>query len=239
MIRLLAAEASRRAQPSASKITQWPPKDAMNDQREFRRVPCQLDAICETIEGTPPVIASFPGSVLNLSCLGAGLAVSRQFRHTAPLFLKISDPTKTFWCGRSARVIHTFQAPLLLGCQFTARLSDSELQTLLGAIPAPERRMNPRFVPSTETLRHLTVTIKDHDLPVILNDISVGGMRIVVKQPFAQGAKLQVRLSNTTTNIHLTLMFQLLHVQKVGANWCLGGMLHEKITNQDLLLLLV
>jgi hypothetical protein len=79
----------------------------MDEQRELRRIPSQLEAICETIEGTPPKLTSFPASVVNLASTGAGLAVAEQFQQGALLFIKLPDPTKSFWCGRSARVVHT------------------------------------------------------------------------------------------------------------------------------------
>jgi hypothetical protein len=212
----------------------------MDEQRELRRIPSQLDAICETIEGIPPKLTSFPASVVNLACNGAGLAVTGQFQQGAMLFIKLPDPTKSFWCGRSARVIHTKRQAnqLLVGCQFTAKLTDGELYTLLGKKPAPERRMNPRFVPSPDTLSHLTIKIKGHDAPVILSDISVGGMGVTVSQPFASGSRLHVDLINTENETHCVSLFQVLHVKNVGANWGLGGAFVEKIANQDLLMLL-
>jgi hypothetical protein len=212
----------------------------MDEQRAFTRIPFQLDATCETLEGTPPALVCCPATVMNLASTGVCLAVSRQFQQGAMLFLKLPDPTKTFWCGRSARVIHTNTHPshLLVGCQFTAPLTEGELHILLGHKPAPERRMNPRFVPSYETLGHLTVKLKDHDVPVILNDISVGGIRLVVSQRFAEGVQLQVELTNTANGTHCVLLFRLLHVRKVGTNWTLGGAFVEKMPNQDLLMLL-
>src|SRR5204863_86293 len=93
----------------------------------------------------------------------------------------------------------------------TAPLTDGELHTLLGTMPAPERRLNPRFVPSSETLSHLTIKLKDHDLPMILNDISVGGMRVVVRQPFVKGTELEVDLINKVTKTHCVVLFRLLH----------------------------
>src|SRR5437879_5768773 len=98
----------------------------MDEQRALNRIPCLLDATCETFEGTPPTLISCPATAMNLTGTGVCLAVGRQFQQGAMLFVKLPDPTKTFWCGRSARVIHrkTLPAHVLLGCQFTAPLTE-------------------------------------------------------------------------------------------------------------------
>ena len=212
----------------------------MNENRKLCRFPCNLEATCETIEGTPPAHISSPVTVLNLSTSGVCLAVSRQFQQGAVLFLKLPNPNKTYWCGRSARVMHTQSLPakLLLGCQFTVPITESELHTLLGHVPAPERRMNQRFVPSSDSLGHLVVRLVDHDTPVILNDISVGGICLAVHQQFAEGTLLQAELANTVSGTHCVMPFRLLHVRKVGTNWTVGGTFLEKMTNQDLVALL-
>jgi PilZ domain len=214
--------------------------DEQQEQRRARRVQCSLEATCETFEGSPPALVSCPATVVSLSMVGATLAVSRQFQHKAMLFLKIPDPTKTFWCGRSARVVHTQSAPnhFLTGCEFTAPLIESELHTLLGHKSAPERRMHPRFVPSPETLERLEIKLVDHNFPVLLRDISVGGICLVVPNRFAEGARLHVELTNASSGTHCALSFRLLHVRKVGTNWSLGGPFLEKFSNQDLLTLL-
>jgi len=212
----------------------------VNENRKLSRFPCNLEATCETIEGTPPAHISSPVTVMNLSTSGVCLAVSRQFQQGAVLFLKLANPNKTYWCGRSARVIHTQSLPakLLLGCQFTVPITESELHTLLGHGPAPERRMNHRFVPSSDTLGHLVVKLRDHDMPVILNDISVGGICLAVNQQFADGTLLQAELTNTVNGTHCVMPFRLLHVRKAGTNWTVGGGFLEKMVNQDLLALL-
>src|SRR5260370_27977644 len=99
----------------------------MDEQRAWSRVPCQLGATCETFEGIPPILASYPATVMNLSSTGVCLAVSEQFQQGSMLFLKLPDPTKAFWCGRSACVVHTKALPthLLLVCQFAAPLTES------------------------------------------------------------------------------------------------------------------
>lgn len=212
----------------------------MDELRELRRIPCHLDGICETIEGLPPTILACPARVVNLSISGACLSVDRQFPHGTMLFLKLPDPTKAFWCGRSAHVVHTkTRSPnVLLGCHFTAPLTVGELQTLVGQTPAPERRVHPRFVPSPETLKRLVVKLQDHEGPVLLNDISVGGICLVVKQPIAEPAQLQVELTNTANGCHCQAVLRLFHVRKSGTNWVLGGGFLEKIANQKLLTLL-
>jgi len=153
------------------------------------------------------------------------------------LFLKLPNPNKTYWCGRSAHVIHTQALPakLLLGCQFTIPITESELHILLGHVPAPERRTNQRFVPGSDTLM---VKLKDHDMPVILNDISVGGICLAVHEQFAEGTLLQAELANTVNGTHCVMPFRLLHVRKAGTNWTVGGVFLEKMANQDLLALL-
>jgi len=177
---------------------------------------------------------------MNLSTSGVCLAVSRQFQQGAVLFLKLSNPSKTYWCGRSVCVIHTqaLSAKVLLGCQFTVPIPESELHTLLGHVPAPERRTNQRFVPSSDTLGHLVVKLKDHEMPVILNDISMGGMSLVVHERFAEGTLLQVELVNTVNGTHCVMPFRLHHARKAGTNWAVGGAFLKKMANQDLVALL-
>jgi PilZ domain len=214
--------------------------DERKELRGGRRIPCRLEAICETIEGTPPALICCPATVMDLSIAGVSLVISRQFLEGTMLFLKLPDPTATFWCGRSARVIHTkkLSTNVLIGCEFTAPLTDGELHILLGRQPAPDRRMQPRFVPSPETLGHLVVKLVDDDLPVILHDISVAGICLEADQPFPAGVPLRVELTNTVTGTHCVLWFRLLHVRKVEANWTLGGAFLEKMANQVLLTLL-
>jgi PilZ domain len=214
--------------------------DERKELRAGRRISCRLEAICETFEGTPPSLICCPATVMDLSIVGVSLVISRQFQQGTMLFLKLPDPTATFWCGRSARVIHTktLSTNVLIGCEFTAPLTDGELHTLLGHDPAPDRRMKPRFVPSPETLGHLVVKLVDHDLPVILQDISVAGICLVVDQPFVEGIPLRVELTNSVTGTHCVVWFRLLHVRKVGANWTLGGAFLEPLANHVLLTLL-
>ena len=63
-------------------------------------------------------------------------------------------------------------------------------------------------------------------------------MRVVANQPFERGSQLRVELSNTANGTDCILLFRLLHVQKVGTNWTLGGAFLEQMANQDLLMLL-
>jgi hypothetical protein len=177
---------------------------------------------------------------MNLSRFGASLTISRKFQQGSVLFLKLPDPSRVFWCGRSARVIHAkaLFTNLFLGCEFTAPLTDGEFHILLGHTPAPERRMKPRFVPSPEVLDHLVVKLIDHDLPVTLRDISVSGICLLVNKQFVKGTQLQVQLTNTVTETHCLLSCRLVHVRQVGMKWSLGGAFLENLANQDLLSLL-
>ena len=215
----------------------------MNEQRERRKEPriaCHLEAICETIEGTPPTVIACPASVTSLSSFGAGITISRQFQQGAMLFLKLPDPNRLFWCGRSARVVHSkaIFTNLVLGCEFTAPLTDDEFHILLGHKPAPDRRMKPRFVPSPEILEHLVVKLVGHDVPVTLRDISVSGICLIVNKQIATGNPLKVQLANTVTHTHCVVSLRSVRARPVGEKWTLGGAFLENLANQELLSLL-
>ncbi|HWY88311.1 MAG TPA: PilZ domain-containing protein [Gemmataceae bacterium] len=214
--------------------------DEQRDRRKEPRIACHLEATCETIEGTPPTVIHSPGIVTTLSYFGAGLTVSRQFQEGSMLFLKLPDPNRVFWCGRSARVAHAkaLFTNLLLGCEFTAPLTDDEFHILLGHKPAPDRRMKPRFVPSPEVLEHLVVKPVGHDVLVTLRDISVGGICLLVDKPFAAENPLQVQLTNTVTQARCVVSLRSVHARPVGKKWTLGGAFAETLANQELLSLL-
>jgi hypothetical protein len=214
--------------------------DEPRERRRERRIACCLEATCETIEGSTPTLVSCHACVRNISRYGANMTISRQFSRGCTLFLKLADPSRIFWCGRSARVIHAnaLFTDLLLGCEFTAPLTNSELQILLGIRPAPDRRLKPRFIPSPEILEHLEVSLVGHDLPVFLRNISVSGICLTAYQPLAAKNELHVRLVNTVTKTDRVLSLRLLHARQAKKKWCLGGEFVENLANQDLLLLL-
>jgi hypothetical protein len=214
--------------------------ELISERRRGRRIACSVEATCETLEGTPPSLISCPTTILNLSRFGASLTISRKVQQGSTLFLKLPDPRRVFWCGRSARAVRATAlfTNLLVGCEFTAPLTDGEFHILLGHTPAPERRMKPRFVPSPETLDHLVVRLVTHDLPVTLRDISVSGVCFAANRELPTGRPLQVQLANAVTDTHCILSCRLVHSRQVGAKWILGAAFLENITDEELLSLL-
>jgi hypothetical protein len=109
------------------------PSAVPDERRGAERYPPEPTSICRLMcegqEGTPQA------TVRDLSATGIGLLVDRQLKPGSVLILNLQTGSQRLARPLPVRVMHSSPAPegnWLVGCQFVRRLSEPELQVLLG-----------------------------------------------------------------------------------------------------------
>lgn len=102
--------------------------------------------------------------------------------------------------------------------------------------PGVERRRFPRYSPDPT---HLTARLKDQDLPVGIEDISLGGICILADRGFDQDAVLDLEMVHLISGHRWDVSLRVVYVRQRGpATFFVGGAFTEKLGNQEVLALL-
>lgn len=102
------------------------------ERRGWIRFTCDLDATCLPSAEDPEVL--WPARVLNLSCGGVGLLVSRRFEPDTLLQIELQTAKRSFSRPLLVQVLHVTghqTGGWLIGCSFPQPLSEEELHQLM------------------------------------------------------------------------------------------------------------
>jgi hypothetical protein len=103
------------------------------ERREAERFPIEPSPVCRLVSATQDEMAS--ATVRDLSATGIGLVVRQPLKPGTVLILNLEVRDCRLPRPLPVRVMHaspTAEGQWLVGCQFVRRLSDPELQMLLG-----------------------------------------------------------------------------------------------------------
>jgi hypothetical protein len=109
-----------------------PSKPAV-DRRAWVRYSCDLEASCIPANDDPEIL--WPARVVNISCGGVGLLLSRRFEPGFLLQVELQIPHKGFSRPLLVQVLHATgheRGGWLLGCSFPQPLTEEEVQQLSG-----------------------------------------------------------------------------------------------------------
>src|SRR5262245_51855451 len=107
------------------------PRSAGLERRAWVRYSCDLEASCIPADEDPEIL--WPSRVVNISCGGLGLLLSRRFEPGTLLQVEVQTPKQGFSRPLLVQVLHLTghdHGGWLLGCVFTQPLSEDELQQL-------------------------------------------------------------------------------------------------------------
>ena len=114
-------------------------KAAARDRRDGRRSACRLEGQCRPVEN-PQVAAAWPATVLDISCGGFQLLLSRRFEPGTLLVVDVHDPAgqaTRMLVARVARVTTLTRGRWVHGCAFSVPLSTEDLESVLRTSAAP------------------------------------------------------------------------------------------------------
>ena len=102
-----------------------------DDQREWIRYPCALDATCRIVVG--PMIEYWALRLQNVSEAGITLVSDRALTIGNVVAVELDRPARGLHCRRRMQIIYQFKDPagdFILGGAFTKPLGDAEVDAL-------------------------------------------------------------------------------------------------------------
>jgi hypothetical protein len=118
---------------STSNVFDYLLKAAARDRRDGRRSACRLEGQCRPVEN-PQFAAAWPATVLDISCGGFQLLVSRRFEPGTLLVVDVHDPTgqaTRMLVARVVRVSSLTRGRWIHGCAFSMPLTAEDVGSLL------------------------------------------------------------------------------------------------------------
>ena len=118
---------------STSNVFDYLLKAAAQDRRDGGRSACRLEGQCRPVEN-PQVAAAWPATVLDISCGGFQLLLSRRFEPGTLLVVDVHDPAgqaTRMLVARVARVTTLTRGRWVHGCAFSVPLTPEDLESLL------------------------------------------------------------------------------------------------------------
>jgi hypothetical protein len=119
-------------------------KAAAQDRRDGRRSACRLEGQCRPVQN-PQLAAAWPATLLDISCGGFQLLLSRRFEPGTLLVVDVHDPAgqaTRMLVARVVRVSMLTRGRWIHGCAFSVPLTPEDLDSLLktSASPSPTRK---------------------------------------------------------------------------------------------------
>jgi len=114
-------------------------KAAGQDRRDGRRSACRLEGQCRPVVN-PQVAAAWPATILDISCGGFQLLLSRRFEPGTLLVVDVHDAAgqaTRMLVARVARVTSLVRGRWVHGCAFSVPLSAEDLASLLNPSNSP------------------------------------------------------------------------------------------------------
>ena len=108
-------------------------KAAARDRRDGRRSACRLEGQCRPV-ANQQVAAPWPATILDISCGGFQLLLSRRFEPGTLLVVDVHDPAgqaTRMLVARVARVTSLTRGRWIHGCAFSVPLTTEDLESLL------------------------------------------------------------------------------------------------------------
>jgi c-di-GMP-binding flagellar brake protein YcgR len=213
--------------------------DGAGERRLWIRHPLSVEVVCRSaraLEG-PHLRAK----VRNISLGGVSLVVKQPFREGDLLSVELPGSTPQSATTVLACIVHVGserEDEWILGCNFSAELTDEELK-LFGA---------QRIKPSNGDLRNwvrfssdLTATYclatneakSDHN--AVVTDISASGVGLVVTEPIKTGTLICVELHGPNDGPATSVLACVVHVAAQGnGQWALGSNFIRELSEEDL-----
>jgi hypothetical protein len=109
-------------------------KAAAQDRREGRRSACRLEGQCRPVQN-PQLAAAWPATMLDISCGGFQLLLSRRFEPGTLLVVDVRDRAgqARMLVARVVRVALLTRGRWVHGCAFSVPLTAEDLDSLLPA----------------------------------------------------------------------------------------------------------
>jgi hypothetical protein len=105
--------------------------------------------------------------------------------------------------------------------------------------PPADRRATPRHTPGPAATCRLAVALGGIVRPVVIRDISAGGIDLVVHRPFEPGTNLALELLNAAKNFSRTVRVHVVHADpQEGGDWSVGFAFASRLREEELQALL-
>jgi hypothetical protein len=105
--------------------------------------------------------------------------------------------------------------------------------------PPAERRAAPRHAPGPTAACHLAIALGGVVRPVVIRDISTGGIDLIVHRPFEPGTDLALELLNAARNFSRTVRVHVVHADpQEDGEWSVGFAFARRLQDEELQALL-
>jgi c-di-GMP-binding flagellar brake protein YcgR len=209
------------------------------ERRVWVRHPADLKTTCQTAENAAE--APLAAQVRNISQGGISLLVGRCFEPGEMLSIELPGAEEGVHYTVLACVVHVTELPLgqwVLGCTFAREQTDEDLAAF-GARrvkhDASDQRTWKRF-PTNVTASYQIITAPEQSTqPTQILNISATGIGLLVTQPIAVGALLNLVLQAAGRTAPRNLLVCVVHVTTRGeGEWALGCNFIRSLSENDL-----
>lgn len=98
-----------------------------------------------------------------------------------------------------------------------------------------ERRASTRYPCNLATSCRLVASLPGDPVPARVRNISVGGMNLVMTQPFESGSLLFIELRSMTRNIVRTVQLRIIYsIEHPSGDWIAGASFVQPLTDEEL-----
>jgi hypothetical protein len=214
------------------------PNHPTTERRRSTRFPSDLQTECRSLISLDRT--GWHARVLNVSCTGLALVLSRRFEKGTVLTMDLEDALRGARHTILARVVHTRPhqqgGTWLLGCVFVKPLNDEELRAFcVKRLPAKDSdpRAWVRFACDVATFCRRESDVAE-PVPVRVVNIAPGGVGLIAAEAWESGSFLQLALPETPGSSGGSVLLRVVRSEPAGADWFLGCEFGGQFSEEDL-----
>jgi len=213
----------------------WAPAE---ERRASPRYRVTLTAVCRSPDATP---GTWRCPVRDLSAFGIAFHSPRRLPLSTLLEIALANGRRELGRAVLARVVHVEAdrgGTWLVGCAFTAELSNEELALFQGARVRPagnDSRRWLRFPCNVETVYWTSETVPGEQRPARVINISPGGIGLVLPCTFPQGTLLRFRMPAAAAEPGREMLVRVVRAMEHAAGyWFHGCEFADRLDEEDL-----
>jgi hypothetical protein len=215
------------------------PRGPNEERRASVRHPAALMSLCRAVGGAIGV--RWPARVRDLSTLGIGLVASQRLRPSTLLEIDLETPSGRQVRAPLARVVHVEgegDGTWVVGCAFTAELSNADLQIFRAQRVRPplgDGRRWVRFPCNVETVCATSLMTPGERVAARVLNVSSGGIGLLLPCEFEPGTLLHFQVPGADEGPARKLLLRVVRtVEHSNGDWFHGCEFAEQLSDEIL-----